>query len=103
MPRCSRRRRSWRRRRTMSQRETRTLDPPVHGLRKLQRWFQDQVTGPGDGRLRIYREMYFLRIEDALGADYPSLKRRLGAGRFGTLCRAYIRAHPSTSFTLEEI
>lgn len=87
----------------MSRRKRRRLDPEARGLRGVQLWFRDQITGPGDGRLSIYREMYLLRIQQALAEDFPRLKRLLSGRRFGELCRDYIDAHPSTSFTLEAI
>jgi hypothetical protein len=51
----------------------------------------------------IYREQYFLRHIDALRHDFGALAHLLGAGRFGELARAYLAAHPPSSFTLRDL
>jgi hypothetical protein len=51
-------------------------------------------------RLEIYHSMYPLRMEEALSSDYPGLKHFLGDHEFFRLVQAYVRAHPSRSFTL---
>jgi hypothetical protein len=54
-------------------------------------------------RLGIYHGMYPLRMEEALASDYPALKHFLGDEGFLELVRAYVRAHPSRSFTLSPL
>jgi hypothetical protein len=49
---------------------------------------------PAD-RVRIYADMYFWRILDALRADFPRLAAVLGEERFQALGRAYLARHPS--------
>lgn len=54
-------------------------------------------------RLAIYHDMYLLRMEEALAADYPAVKHYLGGERFGELVAAYVAAHPSRSYTLNRL
>lgn len=54
-------------------------------------------------RLDIYRGMYELRLQEALEADYPGLRRYLGDGAFAELARLYIRENPSRSYTLNRL
>ncbi|MEO7731984.1 MAG: DNA-binding domain-containing protein [Kofleriaceae bacterium] len=78
-------------------------------LAALQRQFYDHVVagGPDDalvasGDLAIYASMYAIRLHDALADDYPKLRAALGDDAFQTLVRAYLRAHPPSSFTLRD-
>ena len=89
-------------------------------LRELQKLFMAGVTRPGGpaatltalvagtpaltpaGRLEIYGDMYFARLHDTLGADFPKLAAVLGDGGFLELVRAYLVAHPPTHFSLRE-
>ncbi len=54
-------------------------------------------------RLDIYREMYLLRMEEALAIDYPALKHFLGAEEFLRLVARYVDVHPSRSYTLNRL
>ena len=106
---------------------------PEVPLDRLQRWMQKVVVHPGRvgeavaaaarslrparlddvilpsrtltaaQRLSIYQNMYPLRMEDALEADYPALKRFLGDEAFGRLVRDYVAAFPSRSYTLNRL
>jgi len=51
-------------------------------------------------RLGIYRHAYQARLVEALASDYEALQTMLGEEAFADLGRAYVRAHPSTAFTL---
>jgi len=51
-------------------------------------------------RVRIYHDMYLLRMEEALETDYPGLAHFLGTRRWRRLVRGYVEAHPSHSYTL---
>jgi len=51
-------------------------------------------------RVGVYQDMYAVRLSEALEADYPALAHFLGARRWAGLVRAYLRDHPSTSYTL---
>jgi len=46
-------------------------------------------------RLSIYEEGYYLRLEEVLAADYPTLKELLGEECFFELCKNYIHNYPS--------
>ena len=91
-------------------------------LDALERWFDGQVAGPWEGRraprpapeavvlpnarmtsrerIDIYTRMYFARLHEALGQDYPALRGVLGDDAFERLARGYVAAHPSRSHSL---
>jgi len=54
-------------------------------------------------RLDIYRDMYLLRMEEALGADYPAIKHFLGDDDFLRLVAEYVKEFPSRSYTLNRL
>ncbi len=51
----------------------------------------------------VYQNMYLLRMEEALGSDYPGLKHFLGDDGFFSLVRDYVQVHPSRSYTLNRL
>lgn len=57
----------------------------------------------GFERLEIYARQYWFRLLDCLHDDYPALRVLLGERRFHRLCRDYLAAHPSTSWTLRNL
>jgi hypothetical protein len=54
-------------------------------------------------RLQIYRDMYPLRMQEALASDYPALLHFLGEDRFARLVQGYVSVHPSRSYTLNRL
>jgi hypothetical protein len=54
-------------------------------------------------RLDVYRDMYLLRMEEALAIDYPSLKHFLGEDGFVHLVARYVEVYPSRSYTLNRL
>ena len=54
-------------------------------------------------RLDIYRDMYLLRMEEALAADYPALKKLLGDDEFMRMVARYVEVYPSRSYTLNRL
>lgn len=54
-------------------------------------------------RLDVYRDMYLLRMEEALSIDYPSLKHFLGDEEFMRLVARYVDVYPSRSYTLNRL
>lgn len=54
-------------------------------------------------RLEIYKEMYPMRMVDALAADYPYVKAWVGDHPFEHLVEDYVQLHPSTSYTLNRL
>jgi hypothetical protein len=54
-------------------------------------------------RVEIYQRMYPLRMEEALGVDYPALQHFLGGEGFRRLVRAYVESFPSRSYTLNRL
>jgi hypothetical protein len=54
-------------------------------------------------RLEIYNRQYWFRVIDAVSEDFPALSAVVGAKRFEALAAAYLRDHPSTSFTLRNL
>jgi len=54
-------------------------------------------------RLEIYNRQYWLRIKDCFYDDYPGVRAVLGDGAFERLASAYLKEHPSHSFTLRNL
>jgi hypothetical protein len=54
------------------------------------------------GALDVYRRGYIARLTEQLGETYASVWRVLGDDGFFDLCRAYIAAHPSSSYNLSD-
>ena len=54
-------------------------------------------------RLNIYRDMYLLRMEEALSSDYPAIKQYLGDEEFMRLVARYVEVYPSRSYTLNRL
>lgn len=54
-------------------------------------------------RLIVYRNMYLLRMEEALSIDYPVLKTLIGVQKFWWLVDEYVKVHPSRSYTLDRL
>jgi hypothetical protein len=54
-------------------------------------------------RLEIYNRQYWFRVIGAVSEDYPALNAVIGQKRFDALILAYLRANPSTSFTLRNL
>lgn len=54
-------------------------------------------------RVDVYREMYWLRLREALSIDYPELKAFLGDDAFDALCDAYVKRNPSRTYTLNRL
>jgi len=54
-------------------------------------------------RIELYRDMYELRMIEALEGDYPALRAFLGHAKFHRLAWDYVQMHPSTSYTLNRL
>ena len=54
-------------------------------------------------RVGVYQEMYLPRMREALESDYPALAHLLGHAAWERLVGAYVSAHPSRSYTLNEL
>jgi hypothetical protein len=54
-------------------------------------------------RLEIYNRQYWWRLMSSLAEDFPGLQAVLGNRRFESLCKAYLVARPSRSFTLRNL
>jgi hypothetical protein len=54
-------------------------------------------------RVEIYNRMYWFRLLECIATDFPGLRALLGDERFWKLAEAYLRAHPSHSFTLRNL
>ena len=99
-------------------------------LAQLQAWFLTAMTAPGgaargaelaqqrhglaqgdvlkdagnrQARLHIYAEGYVQRLLECLQADFPVLRRTMGAELFDFFARAYVWRHPSRSPTLYDL
>lgn len=56
-----------------------------------------------DERLDVYRRMYPLRMQEAMGMDYPATLELLGRRAFNRLVMEYVAVHPSRSWTLNRL
>lgn len=54
-------------------------------------------------RLEIYNRQYWFRLYSSMEDDFPGLQAVLGRKLFDRVSRAYLDAHPSTSFTLRDL
>lgn len=54
-------------------------------------------------RIGVYREMYLIRLVEALETDYPGLQHFLGAEEFARVGGRYLDRHPSHSYTLNRL
>jgi hypothetical protein len=91
-------------------------------MRDLQTWMLNTIAAPvpppradvaahilpsatlqPEERIELYRDMYEIRMVEALEGDYPALRAFLGHAKFHRLAWAYIQAHPSTSYTLNRL
>lgn len=59
--------------------------------------------GSATVRLGIYGEGYFLRLLEALSAEFPALKKFMGQTNFEKMAYAYLESHPSHSFSVRYI
>jgi hypothetical protein len=54
-------------------------------------------------RVEIYNRMYWFRLLECIATDFPGLRALLGDERFWAFAAAYLRKHPSRSFTLRNL
>lgn len=54
-------------------------------------------------RVQIYNQQYWYRLLDCLEDDFPGLRAVLGAKKFLSVCKEYLNAHPSRSFSLRNL
>lgn len=105
-------------------------EPVRTPLAQLQAWFLTAMTAPGgaargaelaqqryglaqgdvlkdagnrQARLHIYAEGYVQRLLECLQADFPVLRKTIGAELFDFFARAYVWRHPSRSPTLYDL
>jgi len=54
-------------------------------------------------RIEIYNRQYWFRLIDSFYDDFPGLRAILGRLKFNKLAKEYLKAHPSTSFTMRNL
>ena len=74
-----------------------------HGDLAVARLIDDSGGLRAHDRLGIYASAYRARLMEALSTDYPALRAVLGDASFAAVCDRYVRAFPSTSFTLRDL
>lgn len=82
-------------------------------MRELQEWMYASIVSPqwpddtsrlvDPSRLAIYRDMYPIRMHEAMAVDYPALAKFLGEEKFHELVDRYTEHHPSQSYTLNRL
>ncbi len=58
---------------------------------------------PAADRLDIYANMYFFRLLDCLGEDFPRVRLAVGGNRFHNLVTDYLLRHPSEHPSLRQL
>lgn len=96
------------------------MDTERQDLRQLQQQFAEYIVHghneallsqqinkshqPGSiERLTVYRNGYYVRLQDALANDFPALLAELGDTCFGKIMTAYLFDHPSGSPSLRQL
>jgi hypothetical protein len=54
-------------------------------------------------RLQVYGDAYFARLLECLEAEFPAVRHAIGEEVFTTFACGYLHAHPSRSYTLNEL
>jgi hypothetical protein len=54
-------------------------------------------------RIEIYNKQYWYRLIDCIYDDYPGLRALLGRLKFNRLMFAYLKSHPSRSYTMRNL
>jgi hypothetical protein len=72
-------------------------------IEDIDRDFVGTAALPAAARLRIYADMYLVRLLDTLAEQFPDLLAAVGRPAFGRLARGYLAAHPPTSPSLREL
>lgn len=54
-------------------------------------------------RLEVYANMYFFRLLDNLGLDFPAVARSVGPAAFHNLITDYLHAHPSSGPSVRNV
>ena len=86
---------------------TRPLTPDFK-MQPESRGTADSYIKPNDrlssfDRLEIYNRQYWFRVIAAVSEDFSALQAVLGVRKFEDIVLAYLREHPSTSFTLRNL
>lgn len=69
-------------------------------------WLCAQITKQSiapELRLDVYRNAYYIRLEEALARDFPALRAAIGDHDFGRLMAEYLHSHPSISPTVRDL
>jgi hypothetical protein len=66
-------------------------------------WPEDTSPVVEPSRLAIYRDMYPIRMFEAMSVDFPALALFLGEEKFNDLVARFTEAHPSQSYTLNRL
>jgi hypothetical protein len=80
-------------------------DPDVYrrNERDIAQWIKPSHNmGPAE-RLGVYRWQYWQRLENAMGRDYPAVKRFLGPQQFKRLIDEYVASRPPRSFNITRV
>lgn len=82
-------------------------------MRELQEWMYGAIVSPHwpedtsrvvePSRLAIYRDMYPIRMVEAMAVDFPALALFLGDEKFNDLVIRFTEVHPSQSYTLNRL
>jgi hypothetical protein len=83
------------------------VGPAMRARRLSKRRLAEIIAGDdrldATGRVEIYADMYFLRLQDVLREAFPKLRAVLGDDAFGALCSDYLHTHPSRHPSLRQL
>ena len=71
--------------------------------RGLEQWIRGDERLGAAQRLDVYANMYFFRLLECLGEDFPALHARVGHERFHALASEYLAVHPSQHPSLRRL
>jgi len=91
-------------------------------MREMQTWMMEAISAPLPPRaadvekiilpshtleplerIELYRDMYGVRMIEAMEADFPAIAAYLGHHKFAHLVHDYTQRHPSMSYTLNRL
>ncbi|MCC6276432.1 MAG: putative DNA-binding domain-containing protein [Oligoflexia bacterium] len=69
---------------------------------KLPSLINETADFKANARANVYGTAYLVRLQKAIGVDFPILSRILGEDNLDSILEQYVLAHPSTSYTIRD-
>ena len=74
------------------------LEPEI--VESISGWVEKAPPLTLEQRVEVYSDAWFIRLEESLTEDFPSLREQIGEEPFSELLREYLEANPPSSFSL---